>query len=205
MQIEDYGPLAFIVTFAGFLIAVVTALRALWAGKFLWDPELGQMERAAVKVAGLGTAVGLALAFASFYGDLRNPLLIKWMIGVGIMAVLLFLLDLGLRQMLFIQCEPNGKRIVRGFRLNPRARDLLQGKPIAIARGDLAEFDQPPPSARVLYCSLPPHLRDPDRVWSHSSQVAAVVAIIAVYVLWSGLATNGLALAAMLISGAVAN
>lgn len=34
-SVEEFGPLAFIVTFGGFLIAAGAALRALWAGKFL--------------------------------------------------------------------------------------------------------------------------------------------------------------------------
>jgi hypothetical protein len=198
---KDPGPLAFIVTFAGFLIAAAAALRALWAGKFLWDPDLGHLERSAVKMAGLITAIGLAVAFASFYGDIKSPRLVSWTIGVGAAALVFFLVDVALRQWLFVQCTPTSKRIVRGFRTNERTRDLLRDKPMARIRGDIGEGDQPPPSARAFFCSLP-DIRDPDVVWTHSSQVAAIVSIILTYVLWSGLATNGLALAAMLASGA---
>lgn len=206
-SVEEFGPLAFIVTFGGFLIAAGAALRALWAGKFFWDPDLGAMERAAVKVVGLGTAIGLSVSFASFYNDLKNPALKQWTVGIAVLAFAFFLIDVTLRHMLFVRCDPNNpndKRVVRGFSVTKRTRDLLAGTSKARSRGDLADFDNPPPSARVFYCSLPAHMRDPDIVWTHKSQTAAIVSIIAVYVIWSGLATNGLALAAMLASGAAA-
>jgi hypothetical protein len=152
--VKDYGPPAFIVTFAGFLIAASAALRALWAGKFLWDPDLGYLERSAVKVGGLITAIALAVAFASFYGDLKDPRLIGWTIGVGAAALLFFLVDVALRQSLFLQCTPTSKRIVRGFRTTKRTRDLLGDKPMARIKGDIAEGDHPPPSARAFFLLL---------------------------------------------------
>ena len=176
MQMGDFGPLGTVVGLAGNLGAACVAIRAAWAGKGLWEPDVRELPKAPTRIAGVLAIVGIAIVFDSTHGA-PAPGLADLAIFLSAVAVVAFVLDVVLRSVLIYRCEGETNGVIGGFWLKPEARAILKGKSPHLLEG------QPPPSnKKELYCGSG---RDPDRIWSRLSQGIGAATLTGFFMLWN--------------------
>jgi hypothetical protein len=191
MELSNFGPLAQIVAFAGYMTAAALAIRVAWAGKLVWEPDIRDLAKAPARVAGVLSAVIVVLLFA--YS--RSSDHWEWLVGytiafvvVGISGLLAYIFLLAA---FTIQCTGDNDRVVAGFWLTRTANEILSGKSKHLLRG------QPPPgSVRELFCGSG---KEPDRVWPPAAQGLAKVCLVVTYIVFISSTTLSIAAGAIIL------
>lgn len=194
---NDYGPLATIVAYAGNLGAAAVAMRVAWTGKATkWEPEIPELAKAPTRVAGLLALLAIAVLFVrTRTGDDFDWLL--WLMGwAGGITLLAFLAYLFLVMTLVFTCDDNGPKTVRGYWLTPTAKKVLAGDSDHLLPG------QPPPhNDKEFFCGSG---RSADRVWPDSARALAHISLVLAYILFIAPGTIAVSSASIAMEKALA-
>ena len=131
MDSPEYGSLAPLVTTVGWLMSAVVAIGASWKGRTNWEPVEEDLKGGPRKVAGVITAVGIAIPWTQLSSQQHVPLLVRMAIWSSLVT-LLALLIYGFLTSVYTATEvystgetqTKSRKIVAGFRLTPRARKI---------------------------------------------------------------------------------
>lgn len=157
MDASAAGPLAFIVKYAGFVIALGVAIRFGWMRRAKWMPPEEAVPDATTKVATLFT--GVAIAF--LYGFAESGVGTVRMGWIAVICFVLTAVALGvtiyLSVTLSFEDKTRAKRVLGGFKLTDEAKAVREQRHLAV--------DQ------IFEDSL----YKKDRVWTRSSQAFAQI------------------------------
>jgi hypothetical protein len=201
---EKYGPIGTIVLYSSNLVAAAWAIRTIALGKALWEPKVRDFPRARVRISGVIAVILVAIVFAISQKDHNIYGWVSWAIGTGVLVIILFIMDIILREWLIVRCSRD-EGVFGGIWLQQRARAICRGSQKAYDSKDLSPGQTPPSGPKSLYCSFPARDRDRFRedVWSSASIAVATAAVVGNYILWNALATVGIAIAATLVAIAI--
>jgi hypothetical protein len=200
---EKYGPLATVVLYSSNLGAAAWAIRTVALGKALWEPKVRDFPRAPVRISGVIAVILVAIVFALSQKNHDIYDWITWAIGCGVSVIILFTVDIILREWLIVRCSSREEGIFGGIWLQPRARAICRGSQEAYDRRDMVPGQLPPSGPKSLFCSFPVSDRDRLRVWPSTSIAVATATVVGNYILWNALATVGMAIAATLVAIAI--
>lgn len=190
----DFGPLAPLVAYAGYMTAAALAVRVAWAGKLLWEPDIRDLAKAPARVAGVISAVSIVLLFALSRSPTDWKWLIPYAIGFGGVAIVGLLGYIILLAAFTVQCTGETERTVAGLWLTPAAKQILSGN-----SSNLLPGQTPPGSIRELYCGSG---KDPDRIWPPVAQGLAKALLVLVYIAFIAPATLSIATGALILEKA---
>jgi hypothetical protein len=188
---EQYGPLAPIVAYAGYMTAGTLAIRVAWAGKLIWEPDIRDVAKAPARLAGVLSAVAIVLLFA--YSRTSNDwkwmtIYLLWFTGIGLFGLLAYIVLLAAYT---VQCADEKERTVAGFWLTPFAANCLAQE---------VQAGRPPVSLRELFCSSRDH---PERIWPPIAQGLARAVLVVTYIAFISPTTLAIATGAIILDKAV--
>jgi hypothetical protein len=129
MTSQNYGPLTDLVKYSGLLISAAAAIGIAWRRNANWEPSEQDLPKGPSRVAGLLTAVIIAVIWTQFSSESYQRPLAVAAIVLGTVCLLAFLTyGYFIARQTFdkeISVDPNQskwERIVGGFRLTPDAR-----------------------------------------------------------------------------------
>jgi hypothetical protein len=187
----DFGPLAPVVAYAGYITAAALAVRVAWAGKILWEPDIRDLAKAPARFAGVVSAIAMVLLFAFSRSSPEWGWLVPYSLvfcGLGLFNLLLYIVLLSAYT---VQCEDEKERTVAGLWLTSAASQILKGNSNHLLQG------QPPPDTiRDLYCGTG---KVPDRIWPPVAQGLAKAALIVVYIGFIAPSTLAIATGALIL------
>lgn len=192
MALNDYGPLAEVVAYAGYMTAASMAVRVAWAGKLLWEPEIRDLAKAPARMAGVFSAVAIVLLFAYSRSSDDWKWLTPYAIAFALASIVALLVYIVLLAAYTIQCTGENQRTVAGFWRTNIANQILSGN----APDHLLNGQTPPASVRELFCGSG---RDPDRIWPPVAQGLAKASLVAIYLVFISPATLSIATGAIIL------
>jgi hypothetical protein len=181
MSGEEFGPLTGLVGTVGSIFAAGVAIALTWRGRARWEPSETDIAKGPERVGGLVTAVLIVILFvvtrpAGSSGLL--PALAIFLLVVCVASLLAYSYITGTNTYDDVK---NGRKIIGGFKLTPRAkREMRVGK--LTEQRFLSVVDS-----------------DPDEVWPRSSRSLAKLVFVALYLLLVVSGTVAIAAAAILI------
>ncbi len=187
-QIE-FGPFSNLVADSGTLIAVVGALGLAWRGRNRWEPSEEDIAAGPQRIGGLVAAAGLVLLWARYHNATGAPglgLLLVILIVACVISLLVYSFLVGMQTYEVTKAvdgQPRVSKIIGGFRITPRAAEVLS------ERRDT-----------TLQQTLAGAAYDADRVWTRASRSAAKLCFIIAYLALTVSGTLALAAAAILLS-----
>jgi hypothetical protein len=191
---SDFGPLAQVVAYAGYISAAALALRVAWAGKVLWEPDIQDLAKAPARLAGVVSGVAIVLLFALSRTSPEWRWLVPYSLtfcGVGLLGLLGYIILLAAYT---VQCEGDAERTVAGFWLTEVARQILAGTSDHLLPGQ-----KPPQSVSDLYCGTG---KKPDRVWPPIAQGMAKATLVLIYIFFISPTTLAIATGALILEKA---
>jgi hypothetical protein len=187
----DFGPLAPLVAYAGYITAATVAIRVAWAGKLLWEPDIRDLAKAPARFAGVVSAVIIVLLFVYSRTSPEWRWLIPYALTFLSIAFVGLLGYVILLSICTLQCQDDKERTVAGFWLTTQAAQIMAGK-----SDHLLEGQKSPGSVRELYCGSG---KEPDRIWPPVSQGLAKAALIFIYIGFIAPATLAIATGALIL------
>ncbi len=186
---NDLGPLSSVVQNVGFIVAAAATIFTLWAGKASWAPQVANFEKGPSKWSLVlsATAIGLLYIYRREHSVLANLAVVFVFI-----ALVALCLDLLIRKLTIIKCDHDKRGIIGGLWLSPEAKKILSGSSKHILPHQL-----PPETVKDLFCNSG---RNPDRIWSNSSQITAQLLVTLAYMVWRVAITLAPATVALLIA-----
>lgn len=161
-QRSDYGSLAPLVKTAGTLMSATIAIGLSWRRRARWEPAEEDLAGGPARVAGLLTAVGIALIWSQLANREHLSLLLRlalWFAGVCVLSLLLY--GALISTMTYTKVispaanQTKEQKIVGGFVLTPRAREVIRTRQLTVQRA----FEG------ALY--------DADEIWTRGSRALA--------------------------------
>lgn len=133
MAATDYGPLTDLVKYAGILISAAGAIGLTWRRRAKWEPSEQDVPSGAAKVAGLLTAIVIAVIWTQYSTAAAKPELTRISLTLGVVCVV-FLLVYGylIAQLVYVQAVSPKKnqvinvKIIGGFALTRDAKKHLR-------------------------------------------------------------------------------
>ncbi len=188
---ETLGPLAPLLTYAGYVVAAAILLRLLVTGRGFWSPPTPELKTYPARVAGAIIAVCAVGLFgvASRHPNSDMLPLAAMLVAAGTVGAVIYLF---LRLALCFKCDFDPTQHVKGLWLTPNARKRMKGKKTGHSLYDVG--GPPPANTRVYYCGSQ---QDPYFVWGQTSQAAAQVLLFVVYLVFIVPTTVGVASASM--------
>jgi hypothetical protein len=187
-QASDHGVLTGVVQGVGWLVSATAAILMLWRRRANWEPSEQDVPRGAERVAGLVTAIVLAVVFTQLNGVQHTGQLIRLAMWLGGAAVLAFLTYSFLTSVYTFTREyspaPNVRKeekIIGGFALTPDAQIQKEKRRLPVQ--DLLRGAG----------------NDPDRIWTRTSRAFAKQVFVAAYILLIACGTIALACAGILL------
>lgn len=191
---NNYGIFTNIVANAGAIMAVVAALGLAWRGRTKWEPSEEDVPKAPQKVAGLLSAVAIAVVWASFQQPEHAPVLSMLALTLGLAALVCLCAYVFLvASLTYSQVRSKGPKVVDqhniigGFRYTEQSLQIINEK---------RRLGNAPPTPGELFKAAG---YNPDRVWTRPSRAIAKVLTILFYVGLIATGTVALASAAILI------
>ena len=181
MNGEDFGPLTGLVGTVGSIFAAGVAIALTWRGRARWEPSETDIAKGPERVGGLVTAVLIVILFVVTRPPGSGgmlPALAIFLLVVCVGSLLAYSYITGTNTYDDVK---NGRKIIGGFKLTPRAkREMRAGK--LTEQRFLSVVDS-----------------DPDEVWPRSSRSLAKLVFVALYLLLVVSGTVAIAAAAILI------
>lgn len=154
----EYGSLAPLVKVVGWLVSASVAIGLSWRGRAKWEPVEEDVARGQAKVAGLLTAVGIAVIWSRLANPSHVDLITRmamWFAAGAVLALLIYGLFISMwvyqRQVLNPQNEVIEEKIIGGFALTAQAR--------AVRR---RQKTKQPVTVQELFAGA---AYDPDKLW----------------------------------------
>jgi hypothetical protein len=201
----DYGPMTETVATAGMLLAVGSALRLCWKGRFSWEPAEEDVPRSAQRVGGLLIALFIGILWYRFKkGGMPADDLVTFGVSLGVVTLIAMLCYSFLvgTHVYEIKIGAGGRstrplKIIGGFWLTAAAK-------AALAPGDpplLAPNGPRGPKAMTINDLLKGGgQQDLERVWSRQSRSVAKMAFQLAYIALVGFGTCALYAVALLLA-----
>lgn len=161
MTSQDYGPLTDLVKYSGLLISAAGAIGLAWRRKANWEPSEQDLPKGPARVAGLLTAIVIAVIWTQFAFAWYKWPIAKAAIALGAAALVFFLVYGYFVARLTYEKETSvgrnkskQEKIIGGFALTPDAKEAL------VKAGNIQRLFQ-----GAAY--------DPDLVWTRESRALA--------------------------------
>jgi hypothetical protein len=203
MDTQNLGPLTTILAYAANLGGAAVALRLIFFGRAVFDPNV-EMSRVLTRAAGVLIMVGLAIAFVTTRQS-ANILLLSLAAIVFGGALLVFLLrDLGLRTRLTVTCPGDPKKAkgtISGYELTDWAKRMLAGDEKTLSQSRVPSLTIAPTSAEDLFCKAG---KKSGEVWTKDSISKAHQDVSLAFIVWIAAACLAISCSAILIEKAVA-
>ena len=180
---EDYGILTNLVKVAGTLISASVAIGLTWRGRAKWEPSEIDIPKGPGRVAGLMTAVAVAIIWSVIADTTHLKLLTQLAIGlaIGTFIALLIYSFLVATQTYRIITDTSEQKIIGGFSYTKRAKKVLSKRTNELTT---QEF-------------LTTNNYDPDKVWTRTSRALAKTCFLICYISLTVCGTIALSCAAI--------
>lgn len=188
--LDVLGPSGPTVVFVGQIMLTGGLLASFFAGKTLWAPPTPALKdfgpRLVAAIVGF-CVIALMIWLAQ---DPTAPALrlASQLIVLGVVSAFVYLFAFSTRTFV---CEFDPTRHVKGLWLRREARHRMRGQKTGIAQYDRADV---PRNTALYFCDTK---RDPEFVWTTSSQTAAQVLLLFIYLVFMGSFVLSLACVAM--------
>lgn len=187
LQAQEYGSLAPLVQTVGWLVTASAAIGLSWRRRSKWEPSEEDIAQGPARVAGLLTAVAIAIIWTQLSSRSHIPLLTKLSIGAGSLC-LVFLIVYGyfVSTMTYVKDESSQDKVRRrnvigGFTLTRKASDLQVKKSLTVQEifaGSTYDFD---------------------KVWTRGSRALAKAIFVVCYIVLTVSGTVALSCSAILL------
>jgi len=178
----DYGVLTNLVKAAGTLITAAVAIGATWRGRANWEPSEVDIAKSPEKIAGLVTAVAIAVIWARLSDTAHISLLTQLAIAFAVVSfasLIVYSFLVGTRTF-----QSGAKqKLIGGFVLTRNARKALRNSDNRLTTQEY----------------LIQNNSDPDKVWTRNSRAAAKTSFLFCYIALVACGTIALSCASILL------
>jgi hypothetical protein len=135
----DYGSLAPLVKMVGWLMSSALAISLAWRRRAKWEPVEEDVANGPTRVAGLLTAVAVAVVWARLASNAHIELLTRLAISLGVVA-LVALIAYGMITSAFVykkilatgRNKTEERSVIGGFALTEQARNVMRKRKLTV-------------------------------------------------------------------------